>query len=96
MIKCFIRFKDAWGEGLIESLQYPTFIPGILPIGTGINVPSHYEDYFLFDIDSYYYDCTVNPAEFIVYVKDDQFEGYDFDQEDIKGLLSKGWQYIKE
>lgn len=94
MIHCKVRFRDAFGSGLIEDVQYPLSIPAILPIGSSLFIPSYDGDRFLFNIVDYTYYVAKYTSELIVFVSDDQHEGYEFNDNDIRALVENGWEYI--
>lgn len=94
MIHCKVRFRDAFGSSLIEDVQYPLSIPAILPIGSSLFIPSYNEDSFLFKIVYYRYSVEKYTSELIVFVSDDQHEGYEFNDNDIRALVENGWEYL--
>ncbi len=94
MIHCKVRFRDAFGSSLIEDVQYPLAIPAILPIGSSLFIPSYDSDRFLFNIVDYGYYVAKYTSELVVFVSDDQHEGYEFNDNDIRALVENGWEYI--
>jgi len=93
MIEVRIRFRDAYGEGRIEKIEYVTRLQAILPVGSGVFMPSYKGDRFLFTADGYtWYEAEKCLAMFVV----GEGEGYDFTQADIDALIENGWSYVPD
>jgi hypothetical protein len=93
MIKAHVRFQDAYGDGLIEQVEYVTDLPAILPIDSALFIPSWCGDRFLFSIKAYRYDAKTK--ELVVFVFERDHDGYAFQPYDIEGLIESGWSYLK-
>jgi hypothetical protein len=93
MIKAHIRFNDAYGDGLIEQVEYVTELPALLPIDSALFIPSWCGERFMFDIKQYWYDEKTKSL--IVRVFDRDHDGYAFQPYDIEGLIESGWSYVK-